>query len=96
MRMTMMMRLIRRRVIVIRASRSQDRAADAKNRKKDIDKPEPEHMATFEFFERARQLCRRCRRRGGEPLKAPAVKDRLFLNPFPSVVHRRKVLPFSK
>jgi hypothetical protein len=54
MPMTVMMRLIGRRVIMIGASCSQDHAAHAKNRKKDIDKPEPEHMAAFEFFERAR------------------------------------------
>jgi hypothetical protein len=91
MRMTTMMRLIRRRIVVIGAGCSQNRAGHTKNRKKDIDKSQPERMATFEFFERSRQLHRGCGIRAAQPLKTPAVKYYLGFSRFPCVVHRRKL-----
>lgn len=91
MPVTMMMRLVRIRIVVVGAACPKNQAAHAKKRKEAVDKPQPENMATFEFLERARQLCRRGRLRAAQALETPVVKCRLVFIPFPCVVHRRKV-----
>jgi hypothetical protein len=96
MRMTMMMRLIRRRVVVIGAGCPQNRAGHTKNRKKDIDKSQPEHMATFKFFERSRQLCRGCGLRAAQSLKRLPLNTALFLVGSPLSFIAERSFPFNQ